>query len=135
MADEITRVAIAVVEREGWYLVGTRPDGAELAGRAEFPGGKCLPGEESSACAVRECREETGLAVLPVRRLYDCLHEYPHGTLELNFWLCRLDSSNRTPPIVPGWEWMPAQTLRSLCFPAANAPVVEMLAAGRRSMS
>ncbi len=48
MADDVARVAIAVVEHSGYYLVGTRKPGEVLAGHAEFPGGKCLPGEEAA---------------------------------------------------------------------------------------
>ena len=89
MADVVKRVAVAVVEQGGRYLVGTRKPGEVLAGQAEFPGGKCLPDEDFAACAVRECREETGLDVVTLRLLYTCRHTYAHGTLDLEFWLCR----------------------------------------------
>src|SRR4051812_45737032 len=93
MPIEIQRVAIAVVEHDARFLVGRRSPDEVLAGRAAFPGGKCLPNEESSACAVRECREETGLSVSPIRRLHAARHAYPHGTLDLEFWLCRPEST------------------------------------------
>ena len=53
----------------GQFLVGLRPEGSHLAGCAEFPGGKVEPGEKPSAAAVRECAEETGLAVRSERSL------------------------------------------------------------------
>ena len=135
MDPEVQHVAIAVVELGGLYLVGTRKPGEPLAGRAEFPGGKCLPGEEGSACAVRECREETGLDVTAVSRLYACRHAYPHATLELEFWLCRPTPAGPRDVPVPlaprgGFEWLPVQTLKSLPFPEANQPVLALLAAG-----
>jgi mutator protein MutT len=55
-------VAIAVLEHNGKFLVGVRPPGVPLAGLAEFPGGKIDLGETPEAAAIRECREETGLA-------------------------------------------------------------------------
>jgi 8-oxo-dGTP diphosphatase len=129
MADEVQRVAIAVVEQGRHYLVGTRRPGDVLAGRAEFPGGKCLPTEDGRACAVRECLEETGLDVIALRVLYRCRHEYDHGTLDLEFWLCRPASPETFGHPGGGFEWLPAQALKSLQFPEANWPVVGLLAA------
>lgn len=134
MSGTAQRVAIAVVEDAGRYLVGTRKAPTSLAGQAEFPGGKCLPGEESAACAVRECREETGLVVTAIRCLYACRHAYPHGTLDLEFWLCRPETSAFEPPTAGGFEWLPAQALQSLRFPDANEPVLRLIAVGPLSV-
>jgi mutator protein MutT len=133
MADEVQRVAIAVVEHAGRYLVGTRGPAGTLAGRAEFPGGKCLPHEEGSAAAVRECREETGLEVIPLHRLYACRHRYDYGTLDLEFWLCRLATPEISAAAGGGFEWLPVQALKSLHFPEANRPVIVLLTAGPES--
>jgi 8-oxo-dGTP diphosphatase len=130
MADEIQRVAIAVVEDRGRYLVGTRMPGEVLAGYAEFPGGKCRPDEAASTSAIRECREETGLDVIAVRRLFACRHTYPHGRLDIEFWLCRpICSSQAALPIKRGYQWLPAQSLKPLRFPEANRGVIELLCA------
>jgi 8-oxo-dGTP diphosphatase len=135
MADDVVRVAIAVVEQSGCYLVGTRKTGEVLAGLAEFPGGKCLPAEDASACAVRECREETGVNVSALRRLYACDHTYEHGSLSLEFWLCAPEAEqNVSNPPGNGFQWLPAQTLKSLQFPAANEPVIQLLTADSPSV-
>ncbi|HEV8002589.1 MAG TPA: NUDIX domain-containing protein [Planctomycetaceae bacterium] len=135
MADVVKRVAIAVVEQRGRYLVGTRKPGEVFAGRAEFPGGKCQPDEDFAACAVRECREETGLDVVGLRRVYTCRHTYAHATLDLEFWLCRPASLEGIGAVSGGFEWVPAQSLKALHFPDANGPVIGLLAAGFESMS
>ncbi len=54
-----TRIAIAVVEHDGNFLIGLRPSGAVLGGLWEFPGGKVEPDETPEAAAARECLEET----------------------------------------------------------------------------
>lgn len=56
MSDAV-RVGVAVVEQSGRFLVGVRESTAVLAGMAEFPGGKCLPGEAAMSCAVRDARK------------------------------------------------------------------------------
>jgi 8-oxo-dGTP diphosphatase len=136
MTDDVARVAIAVVEQSGYYLVGTRKADEALAGHAEFPGGKCLPGEEATVCAVRECREETSLAVVAARRLYACRHTYGHGSLDLEFWLCRPEQMiiDLSQPVENGFRWVPAQVLKSLHFPTANEPVIRLLSADTHSV-
>jgi 8-oxo-dGTP diphosphatase len=127
MPQDVQRVAVAIVEQAGRYLVGKRAAGEVLAGCAEFPGGKCLPNEDAAACAVRECREETGLPVTAVRPIHACRHVYPHGTLDLEFWLCHPDSPQGTPDVRSGFQWIPAEALKSLQFPEANRAVIERL--------
>ena len=124
-----TKISIAVVESVGHVLVGTRPAGGSLAGKAEFPGGKCLADETPRSCAVRECREETGLIVVPREHLVTTIHEYDHETVELNFWRCALtpDLSDCATPQQP-FRWVSLQNLSELDFPAGNDEVLSILA-------
>jgi len=121
------RIGIAVVEQGGWYLVGTRPEGAPLAGFAEFPGGKCEPGESTAECALRECREETGLVVRGQRLLLRQEHHYPHGSVDLHFWLCQPAEPVELLATCQGFRWCPAHELATLRFPEGNAAVVRLL--------
>lgn len=127
---EPTPIGVAVVEHEGRYLVGVRPEGKPLAGDAEFPGGKCAPGEPPADCAVRECLEETGVAVEPVRTLASLAWDYPHGAVALHFVLCRPSSPAAEP--FPPFRWTAAAALPALRFPDANAELVRTLAGRRR---
>ena len=47
------RIAIAVIEQDGHFLIGKRPCGEPLAGLWEFPGGKIEPGETPQAAAAQ----------------------------------------------------------------------------------
>lgn len=123
----VIRIGLAVVEEAGLFLVGIRGPAGPLPGKAEFPGGKCLPGETSQACAVRECREETGLAVRAIKRLLSIRHQYDHGLLELEFWACCLDAAARPEAVQNGFRWIPRAELASLSFPEANAALMKML--------
>lgn len=124
MTKAAVPIGVAVVERDGSYLVGVRPEGVPLAGCAEFPGGKCERGETPEACAVRECFEEAGLIVEPVRRLERRTWDYPHGRVELSFVLCR--PTDDAEPKEP-FRWVPRADLARLRFPEANAAVLASL--------
>jgi 8-oxo-dGTP diphosphatase len=124
------RIGIAIVEHHRRYLIGVRQTGQVLAGYAEFPGGKCRPDEPARDCAVRECLEETGLTVEPFELLARTEFEYPHATVDLHFWLCRLNPAskeNSWPNAENGFGWLSAAELAELNFPDANATVVGRL--------
>lgn len=120
-------VGIAVVENGGCYLVGVRGAESPLAGKAEFPGGKCRAGEAARDCAVRECREETGLTVVPEERLLNRLFDYDHARVDLHFWRCRPLDPSAVAEEHQGFRWIPADELPALDFPEANAPLIAML--------
>jgi mutator protein MutT len=118
-------VAIAVVEHHGRFLVGIRADGIPLAGFAEFPGGKVHPAEAPEAAAVRECMEESGIAVAVVEEYLTITHRYEHGLLEIHFFNCRPIEGEKVPR--EPFRWVDAEELSTLRFPAANARLTEML--------
>ncbi|HVX14033.1 MAG TPA: (deoxy)nucleoside triphosphate pyrophosphohydrolase [Pirellulales bacterium] len=122
-----TQIAVAVVERDGCYLVGQRPPGSTLAGYWEFPGGKVEAGETVVQAAARECLEEAGLAV-SVQAVYSTVdHEYKHGHLRLTFLACK--PLDRTAEPTPPYAWRPAAELAELSFPPANSAIVKQLLA------
>lgn len=120
-----SKIAIAVVEHRGNYLIGERPQGVALAGLWEFPGGKVQPDETPEQAAVRECREETGLEVTVVGRYADVEHQYDHGDVSLAFFACRVLGSVQPPR--PPFQWVAAVRLGDYEFPAANASLVDYL--------
>jgi len=128
----VKKIGIAIVEFANQYLVGTRQAGQNLSGLAEFPGGKCEVGESPESCAARECLEETGVVVTPKRLLDRVQYHYAHASVDLHFWLCRVDGdSGETSESLPvpknGFHWKSADELRALSFPEANASIVKIL--------
>lgn len=122
-------IAIAVVEHQGAFLVGRRPEGVPLAGYWEFPGGKVHAGETPATAALRECQEETGLAVEALAAYPEVVHDYAHGRLRLCFFACRLAENVNAPPREP-FQWVTRADLAALAFPPANAELVRAIVAG-----
>jgi 8-oxo-dGTP diphosphatase len=119
-----TQIAIAVVEHEGRFLIGQRPQGVPLAGLWEFPGGKVEPGESPTEAAVRECLEETGLVVRVVGEYPSHLHEYAHGQVELRFYRCELAATGQPKP---PYGWVLRSDLKKYEFPAGNRGLLQEL--------
>ena len=150
VAQPVIAVAVAVVRQGEWFLVGRRGAGETLAGHAEFPGGKVRPGESPVTAAVRECAEETGLAVVAFGEYPGRTQRYEHATIGLRFFDCRplaggdgdneKDNANddgraagagegSLPTVTAPWHWVQRRRLSLLRFPAGNRELLAMLLA------
>lgn len=121
------RIGIAVVEHRGRYLIGERGPNGPLPGYSEFPGGKCLPEESPQDCTIRECLEETHLAITVERLLLRTEYAYPHATVDLHFYLCHPADESAVQNRHDGFRWVDASELPELKLPEANAPLVGLL--------
>ncbi|MGE0408529.1 MAG: (deoxy)nucleoside triphosphate pyrophosphohydrolase [Amphiplicatus sp.] len=65
MAKLLIVAACALVDRDGRVLLAQRPEGKEMGGLWEFPGGKLLDGETPEAALARELGEELDIRVSP----------------------------------------------------------------------
>jgi mutator protein MutT len=129
---EPTKIAVAVVEHEGQFLVGVRPPGVPLAGYSEFPGGKVRADESPAEAAVRECQEETGLQIELLGEYPEVVHQYDHDRLRLYFFRARCVSQatvSQSGVPQPPFEWLPRAKLAERSFPPANAALVAQLLA------
>lgn len=127
MAPKLVRVGIAVVEHNDLYLVGIRGPTGPLAGFDEFPGGKCIGAETQADCAIRECKEETGIDIQIIEPLYHRRFEYSHATVDLSFYLCTIVDPNQDLTPTEPFHWVDLRELCSLRFPDANQEVVSIL--------
>jgi len=75
----MTRVAVAILRRNGKLVVCQRKRGGRYALKWEFPGGKIEPGETVLGCLERELREELSIIVTDVERVESAVTHYEDG--------------------------------------------------------
>jgi len=122
-------VAVALIDVDGRVLIAKRPEGKQLAGLWEFPGGKVEPGERPEAALIRELREELGIEVTE-----SCLapfvfasHAYPDFHLLMPLYLCRRWSGVVVAHEHSALAWVKPAKLADYQMPPADAPLVAWL--------
>ncbi len=121
--------AAAIVDPDGRVLVSQRPEGKQLAGFWEFPGGKVESGERPEAALIRELKEELTIDVSEscLAPLTFASHAYEDFHLLMPLYVCR-----RWKGIVNASEgqvlkWLRPRDLRGLTMPPADAPLIPFL--------
>jgi len=129
MVETLIVAACALVDIDGRVLIGRRPEGKQLAGLWEFPGGKVEAGETPEACLIRELAEELGIEVT-----HACLapfvfasHAYPTFHLLMPLFLCRRWEGFVTAREHAALAWVKSDKLGDYPMPPADAPLVAWL--------
>lgn len=122
-------VAVALVDPDGRVLIAQRPEGKQLAGLWEFPGGKVEPGERPEQALIRELKEELGIDVKEA-----CLapfvftsHAYENFHLLMPLYLCRRWAGVVTAREHSGLAWVRPNRLGEYAMPPADEPLVAWL--------
>ena len=124
-------VAVALIfNEEGRFLIQQRGEEQMLGGLWEFPGGKLEEGETPEQAALREVREETGLAVEVERPLTVVRHAYSHFKITMHAFVCRLlgTMEDISPENRPR-RWILPSEIPQYAFPKANHKIFERLKA------
>ena len=123
--------ACALVDGDGRVLVGRRPEGKEMAGLWEFPGGKLLAGETPEECLRRELREELGIDVTAacLAPLNFASHFYAEEGFHLLMlvYLCMRWNGIARPLEGQELRWVRLGELRDYPMPAADLPLLASL--------
>jgi 8-oxo-dGTP diphosphatase len=121
--------AVVLVDADGRVLLAQRPEGKQMAGLWEFPGGKVDPGETPEAALIRELREELGIDVAA-----SCLapftfasHAYPDFHLLMPLYVCRKWSGIPLAREGQRLAWVRPPRLVDYPMPPADKPLIAML--------
>ena len=120
-------VLAAVIERDGHFLLTRRLKGTHLAGKWEFPGGKCEPDETHEACLSRELEEELDVRSEIGEEIFTVEHAYPERTVRLHFRRATL-SGDPSPQQGQEMRWVARAEIRALDLPEADRGLIELLA-------
>lgn len=121
------KVAAAIIQKNGKFLISRRHKHSHLGHLWEFPGGKLETGESPEECIIRECREEIDVVVKPLSLFYETQHRYPELTVHLYFFLCEIVSGNPKAVDCADWAWVSPEELKNYEFPAADVKIIEKL--------
>lgn len=122
-------VAAALVDSDGRVLIGQRPQGKQLAGQWEFPGGKVEAGETPEDALIRELQEELGIEVKRA-----CLapfvfasHTYDSFHLLMPLFLIRRWDGEPQAHEHTALKWVRPNDMRDYPMPPADLPLVAWL--------
>jgi 8-oxo-dGTP diphosphatase len=126
----VTEVAAGILlDSQGRYLLGQRPEGKPYAGYWEVPGGKIEKGESVFEALKRELQEELGIEIASSEELTVLEHDYPHAYVRLHVSVIRQWSG--TPVGCEGqalsWELLAAKTPSVEPLLPAAWPMLERL--------
>ncbi|QEY25005.1 NUDIX domain-containing protein [Neisseria animalis] len=126
-------VAGIVMNRNGEYLLSSRPEGKPYAGYWEFAGGKVEAGESGFEALRREFAEELGIDIHRAVPWLTKIHSYEHARVHLRFlWINPDDWSGRLQAKEgQSWSWQKAGDFTVSPMLPANGPLLKALSVPR----
>ena len=116
---------VAIIERNGRYLIQKRPSSGLLANLWEFPGGKREQGETLEEALAREVREELGVEVREARPLATVKHAYTEYRVTLHAFACEIVGETKADP--KRLRWVSPKGLRRYPVPSGTARILDRL--------
>jgi len=121
--------ACALIDTDGRVLICKRPQGKQMAGLWEFPGGKVEPGELPEETVVREMQEELGIETRTacLAPLTFASHAYDNFNLLMPLYVCRRFWGIPRALEHEAIKWVRPNKLRDYDMPPADAPLIPFL--------
>jgi 8-oxo-dGTP diphosphatase len=121
--------AAVLLDGEGRVLLAQRPQGKNLAGLWEFPGGKIEAGERPEAALVRELNEELGIDVATndLSPIAFASHAYDDFHLLMPVWATHIWQGTPQSKEGQALAWVHVETLDTYPMPPADIPLIDTL--------
>ena len=123
--------AVALIDADGRVLISKRPEGKQLGGLWEFPGGKVEQGERPETALIRELKEELAIDVAEscLAPLTFASHGYDDFHLLMPLYVCRRWKGQVTGAEGQEIAWVKPLRLRDYPMPPADVPLIPHLIA------
>ncbi len=121
--------ACALIDTDGRILLAQRPEGKNLAGLWEFPGGKVESGETPEDALIRELQEELGITTKHacLAPLTFASYAYEKFHLLMPLYICRRYEGIARSMEGQALKWVKPKDLRSYPMPPADEPLIPFL--------
>jgi 8-oxo-dGTP diphosphatase len=121
--------AVALIDIDGRILLAQRPEGKQMSGLWEFPGGKVEHGETPEFALIRELQEELGIDITQscLAPLTFASHAYDDFHLLMPLYLCRVWKGMPHPREGQKLKWARIEKFYDYPMPPADAPLVAIL--------
>lgn len=121
--------ACALIDTDGRILLAQRPEGKNLAGLWEFPGGKVESGETPEDALIRELHEELGIITQHacLAPLTFASYAYEKFHLLMPLYICRRYEGIARSMEGQALKWVRPQELRNYPMPPADEPLIPFL--------
>ncbi|HEM3429105.1 MULTISPECIES: (deoxy)nucleoside triphosphate pyrophosphohydrolase [Streptococcus] len=127
MSKKIINVVAAAIEKDGKIFCAQRPEGKNLGGYWEFPGGKLEQGETPEEALVREIKEEFDSEIEIISFLNEASYEYEFGIVTMKTYRSKLVAGNLTLLEHQDSKWLPIEQLDDLEWAPVDIPAVNCL--------
>ncbi|MBW3630885.1 MAG: A/G-specific adenine glycosylase [Gemmatimonadetes bacterium] len=121
--------AVAVVERDGRYLLARRPVDARLGGLWEFPGALRRRGESTAAAAERAPLEGVGIEVRAGEPIASVKHGFTHVTVTYHAVRCASVGGDERALAYDAWVWVSPEEIALYALPLAQKKIAALVTA------
>ncbi len=121
--------AAALIDVDGRVLIAQRPQGKDMAGLWEFPGGKVQEGETPEFALMRELEEELGIETRPCcfSSIAFASHAYESFHLLMPLFICRVWKGAPRIKEHQTLKWVKIKDLYDYPMPHADIPLIAAL--------
>ena len=122
-------VAGALVDESNQVLVTTRPEGKDMTGLWEFPGGKVKENEKPEQALCRELQEELEVVISEseMSPVGFVSHAYENFHVVILLFLCRKWQGVPNPTEGQKMKWLKMADMNASEMPPADVPLIENL--------